>query len=36
MRVPNGVVKWFDDERGMGLIAQDREGSDVVAYRSAI
>jgi cold shock CspA family protein len=34
--VPSGVVKWFDPERGVGVITQDGERPDAVAYRSAI
>lgn len=34
--VPSGIVKWFDPGRGVGVIAQDDAGRDVVAYRSAI
>jgi cold shock CspA family protein len=34
--VPNGIVKWFDPVRGVGVIAQDGAGDDAVAYRSAI
>lgn len=34
--VPHGVVKWFDHERGAGLVAQTGGGPDVLAYRSAI
>ncbi len=34
--VPNGVVQWFDDERGVGLIARGGESPDTIAERSAI
>ncbi|MGX1916151.1 cold-shock protein [Streptomyces phaeochromogenes] len=34
--MPIGVVKWFDPERGLGAIAQDGEGIDAVAHRSAV
>ncbi|UTH92706.1 Cold shock protein ScoF [Streptomyces rimosus subsp. rimosus] len=34
--VPHGIVKWFDHERGAGLVAQSGGGPDVLAYRSAI
>jgi cold shock CspA family protein len=30
------VVKWFDPERGLGVIALDGGGFDAVAYRSAV
>lgn len=34
--MPRGIVKWFDHERGAGLVAQADGGPDVLAYRSAI
>ncbi|MFH8407145.1 cold-shock protein [Streptomyces sp. NPDC018019] len=34
--MPHGIVKWFDHERGAGLVAQNGGGPDVLAYRSAI
>ncbi|TJZ50424.1 cold-shock protein [Streptomyces piniterrae] len=34
--MPNGIVKWFDSGRGVGVIAQDGAGREVVAYWSAI
>ncbi|MEV0371217.1 cold shock domain-containing protein [Streptomyces sp. NPDC050636] len=34
--MPSGIVKWFDPGEGVGVIAQDGAGCDVVAYRSAI
>ncbi|MGQ4390422.1 cold-shock protein [Streptomyces sp. SAS_270] len=36
MPVPNGVVKWFDPDRGVGVITPDGAAPDAVAYRSAI
>jgi CspA family cold shock protein len=32
----HGVVRWFDDERGIGLLAQDGGGEDVFCPFSAI
>ncbi len=34
--MPSGVVKWFDPERGLGVIALDGGGFEAVAYRSAV
>ncbi|MEV4682820.1 cold-shock protein [Streptomyces kurssanovii] len=34
--VPLGTVKWFDPERGVGLVVPDDGRPDAVAYRSAI
>ncbi|MET7622447.1 cold shock domain-containing protein [Streptomyces sp. NPDC005408] len=31
-----GTVKWFDAERGVGLVVPEDGGPDAVAYRSAI
>ncbi len=33
---PCGVVKWFDPDRGIGLISQEGAGPDVQAEASAI
>ncbi|OEJ35223.1 hypothetical protein BGK67_31445 [Streptomyces subrutilus] len=33
---PFGVVKWFDPDRGTGLISQEGAGPDVQAEASAI
>ncbi|MEE4164127.1 MAG: cold-shock protein [Woeseiaceae bacterium] len=35
MSTLNGTVKWFDESKGFGFIAQD-EGPDVFAHFSAI
>jgi cold shock CspA family protein len=34
--VPSDVVKWFDQDRGLGIIAQDGGGFDAVAFRPAV
>jgi cold shock CspA family protein len=34
--VPSGVVKWFDPDRGVGVISRDDGAPDVVACRSAV
>lgn len=34
--MPNGVVKWFDPERGLGIITPDGGGRDAVAHHLAV
>lgn len=36
MKTENGIVKWFNNEKGFGFIAPENGGKDLFAHHSEI